>query len=125
MEARDSGVPTFLSTDMDLTIFVRDVNDHPAHFEMDSFQVNVTGILQIHSLSIINWLNHVIHSEHDKLRQPIRLPDTVDLDEMDEPTAANNKDYTVCYFIVGGNSLEAFAVDPIHHTLMVCHTLLS
>lgn len=54
MEARDSGVPTFLSTDMDLTIFVRDVNDHPAHFEMDSFQVNVTGILQIHSLSIIN-----------------------------------------------------------------------
>lgn len=43
VEARDSGVPTWLSTDMDLTIYVRDVNDYPARFQVDMFQVNLTG----------------------------------------------------------------------------------
>ena len=43
VEARDSGVPTWLSTDLDLTVYVRDVNDHPAHFPIDTFTINITG----------------------------------------------------------------------------------
>lgn len=44
VEARDSGVPTWLSTDIDLTIYVRNVNDYPPQFQQDQFVVNLTGM---------------------------------------------------------------------------------
>ena len=43
VEARDSGVPTWLSTDLDLVIYVRNVDDCPPQFLVDVFQVNFTG----------------------------------------------------------------------------------
>lgn len=46
----------------------------------------------------------------------MHLPETVDLDEVDESSSAANP---VCYFIVGGNSLGVFSLDPRQHTLKV------
>ena len=43
VEARDSGVPTWLSTDLDLVIYVRNVDDYPPQFLVDVLQVNFTG----------------------------------------------------------------------------------
>lgn len=44
VEARDMGVPTWLSTDLDLTIYVRNVNDFAPQFQQNVFQINFTGI---------------------------------------------------------------------------------
>ena len=43
VEAYDLGVPTALSSDLDLTVFVRDVNDFEPQFLVDSYSVNFTG----------------------------------------------------------------------------------
>ncbi|EFX79347.1 hypothetical protein DAPPUDRAFT_52523 [Daphnia pulex] len=101
IEARDSGIPTWLSTDLDLTIYVRNVNDHQPQFPLDVFQVNIT--------------------EHDPSPEIIQLPETVDLDEPDELLSIRDP---VCFFIVGGNQLGALiSIDPTQHTLRVEKTL--
>ena len=43
MEAYDLGVPTPLSSDLDLTVYVRNVNDYEPQFLMDEFNINFTG----------------------------------------------------------------------------------
>ncbi|KAI9560285.1 hypothetical protein GHT06_014300 [Daphnia sinensis] len=100
IDARDSGIPTWLSTDLDLTIYVRNINDHQPQFPMDVFQINIT--------------------EHNTSNEAIQLPETVDLDEPDELLCARDP---VCYYIVGGNQQGAFSLDRIQHTLTVEKTL--
>jgi hypothetical protein len=43
VEAYDLGVPTPLSSDLDLTIYVRNVNDYEPQFLMDEYNINFTG----------------------------------------------------------------------------------
>lgn len=45
-----------------------------------------------------------------------QLVDTVDRDEVDE---LEDPPTPVCYFIVGGNEAEFFALEPLRHELMV------
>ncbi len=119
IEARDSGIPTWLSTDLDLTIYVRNVNDHPPQFPFDVFQVNVTGKKKTYCkfCCVLFSFNYFGLLEHESTSEIIRLPETVDLDEPDE--VLNTREL-VCYFIVGGNQLKAFSLDRAQHTLTVC-----
>ena len=43
VEAYDLGIPTPLSSDLDLSIYVRNVNDHQPQFLIDEFTINFTG----------------------------------------------------------------------------------
>ena len=43
MEAYDLGVPTPLSSDLDLTVYVRNVNDYEPQFLVDEYNINFTG----------------------------------------------------------------------------------
>jgi hypothetical protein len=43
VEAYDLGVPTPLSSDLDLTIYVRNVNDYQPQFLKDEESINFTG----------------------------------------------------------------------------------
>ena len=42
MEAFDLGIPTPLQSDLDLTVYVKNVNDHEPQFLLDEFAVNFT-----------------------------------------------------------------------------------
>ena len=42
VEAHDLGVPTPLQSDLDLTIYVKNINDHEPQFIVDQFRVNFT-----------------------------------------------------------------------------------
>ena len=42
VEAYDAGLPTSLQTDLDLTILVRNINDHPPQFTTDTQLLNFT-----------------------------------------------------------------------------------
>ncbi|EFX87616.1 hypothetical protein DAPPUDRAFT_235424 [Daphnia pulex] len=90
--------------EMDIDILhwtnLSNVNDHQPQFPLDVFQVNIT--------------------EHDPSPEIIQLPETVDLDEPDELLSTRDP---VCFFIVGGNQLGAFSIDPTQHTLRVEKTL--
>ncbi|KAJ8972931.1 hypothetical protein NQ317_011741 [Molorchus minor] len=96
IEAYDLGMPTSLSSDLDLTVYVSDMNDYQPQFLVDEFVVNFT--------------------ENKLPEQEIRkLPDTIDRDEFeyDGPPAP------ICYFIIGGNENGLFHVNPRDHTLMI------
>lgn len=43
VEAYDQGIPTTLSSDLDLIIYVRNVNDYQPEFLVESIAVNFTG----------------------------------------------------------------------------------
>lgn len=43
VEAYDLGVPTPLSSDLDLTVYVRNVNDYQPQFLKDEININFTG----------------------------------------------------------------------------------
>jgi hypothetical protein len=43
VEAYDLGVPTPLSSDLDLTVYVRNVNDYEPQFLTDEYNINFTG----------------------------------------------------------------------------------
>ncbi|VEN38018.1 unnamed protein product, partial [Callosobruchus maculatus] len=45
IEAYDLGTPTSLSSDLDLTVYVSDMNDYQPQFMIDEFHVNFTGKL--------------------------------------------------------------------------------
>lgn len=99
IEAYDQGLPTSLSTDLDLIIYVRNVNDYEPQFIVNEISVNFT--------------------EHaDPGSERIKLPDTIDQDEMDldDPDTAPHQ---VCYFILQGNEAGYFRLDPETHVLIV------
>ncbi|XP_017143334.1 cadherin-23 [Drosophila miranda] len=97
IEAYDQGLPTSLSTDLDLTIYVRNVNDYEPQFIVNEIAVNFTE-----------------HSDPGAER--IKLPDTIDKDqlEQDDPEETPSQ---VCYFIVRGNEAGYFRLDPETHVL--------
>ncbi|KAI8045584.1 cadherin-23 [Drosophila gunungcola] len=99
IEAYDQGLPTSLSSDLDLTIYVRNVNDYEPQFIVNEISVNFTE-----------------HSDPGAER--IKLPDTIDKDqlELDDP---NETPSQVCYFIVNGNEAGYFRLDPETHILTV------
>nr|CAH7720091.1 unnamed protein product [Callosobruchus chinensis] len=95
IEAYDLGIPTSLSSDLDLTVYVSDMNDYQPQFMIDEFHVNFTE-------------NRPAESE---IR---RLPETVDRDEYEYEGPVG----PICYFIIGGNEDDLFHINPIDHTLM-------
>ncbi|XP_030375877.1 cadherin-23 [Scaptodrosophila lebanonensis] len=97
IEAYDQGLPTSLSTDLDLTIYVRNVNDFEPQFIVNEVFVNFTE-----------------HSDPGSER--IKLPDTIDKDELDDLEETPSQ---VCYFIVRGNEQGFFKLDPETHILSV------
>ena len=100
VEAHDLGVPTALQSDLDLTIYVRNINDHEPQFIVDQFTVNFTE-------------NKAPGTERE------RILNTVDLDDVDEDEIKLD----VCYFVVGGNNEDRFAVNPITHEVMALQML--
>lgn len=45
VEARDLGIPTSLSSDLDLTVYVKNVNDFLPQFHVDELLLNFTGMI--------------------------------------------------------------------------------
>ncbi|XP_068152690.1 cadherin-23 [Drosophila tropicalis] len=99
IEAYDQGLPTSLSSDLDLSIYVRNVNDYEPQFITNEIHVNFTE-----------------HSDPGAER--IQLPDTIDKDQLDldDPDETPSQ---VCYFIVQGNEDGYFYLDPETHVLTV------
>ncbi|XP_071547487.1 cadherin-23 isoform X5 [Panulirus ornatus] len=99
VEAYDQGVPTPLSSDLDLTIYVRNVNDFEPQFLQDEVMVNFT--------------------EHKAPgTERAKLVETIDLDDTEEDKTAH-----VCYFIVGGDEYGTFNLDSFTHELMTMKEL--
>ncbi|XP_077287524.1 cadherin 88C [Arctopsyche grandis] len=95
VEAYDLGLPTPLSSDLDLTIYVRNVNHYRPRFAQSKMFVNFTE----HSTPGEEW---------------VKLPPVIERDEidiLDDPTVP------VCYFIIRGNHKELFDLDQDSHKL--------
>ncbi|XP_055377759.1 cadherin-23 isoform X2 [Condylostylus longicornis] len=101
IEAYDQGVPTSLSSDLDLAIYVRNVNDYEPQFLVEQISVNFTE-----------------HTEPGY--EKIKLPDTIERDEIDD---LDDPPSTVCYFIIQGNEENLFALDQETHILSVVKEL--
>lgn len=101
IEAYDQGIPTPLSSDLDLIIYVRNVNDYEPQFIIEEISVNFT--------------EHAAPGAERK-----KLPDTVDRDEVDD---LDDPPTVVCYYIVYGDEENQFHLDPISHVLMVAQEL--
>ncbi|XP_021707792.1 cadherin-23 isoform X2 [Aedes aegypti] len=101
VEAYDQGIPTPLSSDLDLTIYVRNVNDYEPQFLVEEISVNFTE-----------------HARPGLERR--QLPDTIDRDEVDD---LDDPPTMVCYFIVYGNENGHFHLDPHSHILTVTKEL--
>lgn len=100
IEAYDQGIPT-LSSDLDLIVYVRNVNDYEPQFIVEQIAVNFTE-----------------HMEPGVERK--KLPDTVDRDEVDD---LDDPPTVVCYYIVYGDEENQFDLDPISHVLLVARQL--
>lgn len=97
------GEPTPLSTDLDVMIYVRNVNDYEPQFMTHLHHVNFT-------------------EEQPAGLERVVLPDTVDRDEVDDLDDPPTK---VCYFIVAGNDDNFFHLDVSTHELTVRQFLSS
>lgn len=96
------GTPTPLSSDLDLMIYVKNINDYEPQFLIDVHNVNFT-------------------EEQPAGFEKVVLPETIDRDEVDDLDDPPTK---VCYFIVGGNDEKLFDLDISTHELTV-RSLLS
>ncbi|XP_054269612.1 cadherin-23-like [Macrosteles quadrilineatus] len=101
VEAYDHGTPTPLSSDLDLTIYVKNVNDYQPQFLVEDFPVNFT--------------EHTAPGRERRL-----LAETVDRDEVDE---LDDPRTPVCYFIVAGNDHGYFNIEPLSHEITVTREL--
>ncbi|XP_046672662.1 cadherin-23 isoform X2 [Homalodisca vitripennis] len=101
VEAYDHGTPTPLSSDLDLTIYVKNVNDYQPQFLIEDFPVNFT--------------EHIAPGKERRL-----LPETVDRDEVDD---LDDPRTPVCYFIVAGNDEGFFNIEPLSHEITVAQEL--
>ncbi len=124
VEAYDQGIPP-LSTDLDLTVYVRNVNDYEPQFLIDEIRVNFTGKFFFSFFGCRNdcgqhfYFNceNIFVEEHVPVGvEKIKLPDTVDRDEVDE---LDDPPSVVCYFIVYGNEDEIFHLERESHILTV------
>uniref|UniRef100_A0A182PGR0 Cadherin domain-containing protein n=1 Tax=Anopheles epiroticus TaxID=199890 RepID=A0A182PGR0_9DIPT len=98
IEAYDQGIPTPLSSTIDLIVYVRDVNDNLPQFLLKEISLNFT--------------EHMTPGT-----ERIRLPDTVDQDYLDPLEGPASS--VVCYYIVQGNENGHFGLDPVTHDLTV------
>ena len=101
VEAYDLGVPTSLQSDLDLTIYVRNVNDHKPQFLVDTF--------------VANFTEHKLPGLERNL-----LVSTVDRDDEDED--ADHLE-SVCYYIVGGDDEGTFQLLAAEHELVTTREL--
>ncbi|XP_053979716.1 cadherin-23 [Hylaeus volcanicus] len=101
VEAYDLGTPTPLSSDLDLIIYVRNINDYEPQFLLDIFNTNFT-------------------EEQLPGSEMVLLPQTVDRDEVDD---LDDPPVQVCYFIVGGNDDGLFTLDIYKHELTTAKQL--
>ncbi|KAF2362742.1 Cadherin [Trinorchestia longiramus] len=101
VEAFDQGTPTPLKGDLDLTVYVRNMNDNLPQFPQDELIVNFTenAAVGVDSLVIVDTI------------------DEDDLDLEDEVGAS------VCYYIVGGDILNTFVLGKTTHVLTVVRPL--
>lgn len=97
MEAYDLGTPTPLSSDLDLIIYVRNINDFEPQFLLNVFNIDFT-------------------EEKPPGSEVVSLPETIDRDEVDD---LDDPPTQVCYFIVGGNDDGLFVLDTYKHELSV------
>ncbi|XP_044756938.1 cadherin-23 [Coccinella septempunctata] len=100
IEAYDLGTPTPLSSDLDLTVYVSNINDYQPQFLSDEFTVSFT-------------------ENREPGVEVQKLPDTVDRDDLEfegPPTP-------ICYYIIGGNEEELFELDKFQHTLTILKPL--
>ncbi|OXU32081.1 hypothetical protein TSAR_007838 [Trichomalopsis sarcophagae] len=101
VEAYDMGTPTPLSSDLDLMIYVKNINDYEPQFLIDVHNVNFT-------------------EERPAGFEKVILPETIDRDEVDDLDDPPTK---VCYFIVGGNDEKSFDLDTSTHELTTAVSL--
>nr|XP_012151361.1 PREDICTED: cadherin-23 [Megachile rotundata] len=101
VEAYDLGTPTPLSSDLDLIIYVRNINDYEPQFLVDIFNINFT-------------------EEQPPGSEKILLPETIDRDEVDD---LDDPPTQVCYFIISGNEDSLFTLDIFKHELTTARTL--
>ncbi|XP_039274949.1 cadherin-23, partial [Nilaparvata lugens] len=95
VEAYDHGVPTPLSSDLDLTIYVKNINDYQPQFVIEEYTVNFT--------------EHVLPGTERR-----QLAETIDRDEVDD---LDDPPTPVCYFIVAGNEDGFFGIEPLIHQI--------
>ncbi|XP_055621395.1 cadherin-23 [Toxorhynchites rutilus septentrionalis] len=100
IEAFDQGVPTSLSSTLELSIYVY-TNDCEPQFLVEKINVNFTEHAEP---GIEHW----------------KLPDTVNVDEIEDNDFAQTN---VCYSIVNGNANNTFQLDPYSHILKVLSEL--
>uniref|UniRef100_T1IXK9 Cadherin domain-containing protein n=1 Tax=Strigamia maritima TaxID=126957 RepID=T1IXK9_STRMM len=92
VEAFDMGVPTALATDLDLNVYVKNVNDVEPRFTQKQYQVHFTE-----------------NSEPGAEKHV--LLGTVDEEAYDE----DEKQSAVCYYIISGNEKNLFDLDKFTH----------
>ena len=99
-----SGVPTSLSSDLDIKIYVKNVNDHEPQFLVREFQANFTENLA-------------------PGRERVRIIGTIDRDDIDEEDLDEDA-MEVCYFVVSSDGPKGlFAIHPTNHELMTTREL--
>lgn len=91
IEAYDLGLPTPLSSDLDLTIYVQNVDNYRPRFLYKHIHLNVTENVEDYS----TYLPNVIERD--------------EIDRGDEPILP------VCYYIVAGNEDGMFDLDRNTH----------
>ncbi|XP_042895459.1 cadherin-23 isoform X2 [Parasteatoda tepidariorum] len=99
VEAYDLGQPTSLSTDLDLTIFIVNVDDNAPEFTEDNYEVIFTENLEAG-------------------KESFKLIATVDKDD-----DTGSRKPIPCYFIVGGNYFGRFKLDIFTHQLYATEVL--
>ena len=96
-------MPTSLSSDLDIKIYVKNVNDHEPQFLVREFQANFTENLA-------------------PGRERVRIVGTIDRDDIDEEDF--DEETEVCYFLVSSDGPKGlFAIHPTNHELMTTREL--
>ncbi|QQP36224.1 Putative LOC100748423, partial [Caligus rogercresseyi] len=99
--AYDLGLPTSLQSDLDLKIFVRNINDHEPQFTANDFHANFT-------------------EGRAPGKERVDLLPTVDRDDVEDEIGEISD---VCYFLVGGENRSLFELHPTLHELLSTHIL--
>ncbi|KRT78307.1 Cadherin, partial [Oryctes borbonicus] len=118
IEAYDLGVPTPLTSDLDLTVYVSNINDYQPQFLTDEFVVNFTGMTIRKLIRHTEIIAFIAENKSPGFERK-KLPDTVDRDELEfdgPPTP-------ICYFILKGNEEKDFHLDAVTHELTITRTL--